>query len=118
MSTAQTGKAVLKKLKQCDTQCNHTLKVSFPQEKIDLKYDLRCKGYHRPEINTDCFNNTFVNRLLFKYSVHVQPFLMILCVKRYAHFFNILNLFIISLLNIYSGSEMNFLIRAPTGDQV
>ena len=36
-------KAILKKVKQCD---NHPLEVCFPQEKIDLTYDLRRKGCH------------------------------------------------------------------------
>ena len=46
----------------------YPMKVSFPQEKIDLKYNLRRKGCHRPEINTEHFRNMFVNRLLFKYN--------------------------------------------------
>ena len=59
-------KAIFKKVKQCN---NHPLKVCLPQEKNNLTWNLRHKSCQRPKINTECYKNTFVNRLIFKYSL-------------------------------------------------
>ena len=59
-------KAIFKKVKQRD---NHPLKVCLPQETNNLTYNLRRKSCQRPKINTERYKNTFVNRLIFKYSL-------------------------------------------------
>ena len=58
MFMKKQDKAILKKVKQCD---NHPLEVCYPQEKIDLTYDLRRKGCHRPKINTKHFKNNIMS---------------------------------------------------------
>ena len=59
-------KRFFNKVKQRD---NHPVKVCLLQEKNNLTYNLRGKSCHRPKINTECYKNTFVNRLIFKYNL-------------------------------------------------
>ena len=59
-------KAIFQKAKQHE---NHPLKVCLLQEKNSLTHNLRHKSFQRPKINTKRYKNTFVNRLIFKYSI-------------------------------------------------
>ena len=47
---------------------NHPLRANFPETKI-TRYNLRNKSPAMPAIHTDCFKNTFFNRIVFTYNV-------------------------------------------------
>ena len=58
--------------------------VCLPQQKNNLTYNLRRKSFQRPNINTERYKNTFVNRLIFKYNIY--DILCQTCVTSFSHF--------------------------------
>ena len=58
------------KVRSVDPDC--PLRNIIPKKK-EIKYQLRNKSANRQDINTERFKNVFVNRLIFRYYLCIQP---------------------------------------------